>query len=159
MADNNETGNVGLSGGVGAAIGAVLANGGFGGLGGNNSVMGQIDDRFTSLQGQMATNSLREQGADSTIALGVGIAGVKDAIIASNGQTQLALCGIGHAITSGNAAVIQAVNDQGNRTRELALQTENARLLAQVAQQHNDAGHARTQVMVQALASAGGSGN
>lgn len=162
MADNNETGNVGLSGGVGAAIGAVLANGGFGGLGGGNRealTLSQIDDRFNSLQGQMAANSLREQGADSTIALGAGLASVKDAIVSGNAQIALQLCGINNNISATGAATQQTILLEAAKGRELTQQTEINRLLAANAQLHNDAGHARTQVMVQALASAGGSGN
>lgn len=149
--------NAGWGAGVGGLIGAAIGNGG-GLFGGNNretATLDQVDSRFNALQGQLNANQVEDRISDvtqavggSAAALGLGLAGVKDAIIAGNAQTQLALCGLGHSMQAGFASVNQTTLLESARTRELAQQTEINRLLALTAQQHSDAGHARTQVLL-----------
>lgn len=134
------------------ALGYVLGNGGLGGLGGGGAngaiTLNQIDDRFNGLQTQMSTNSLREQGADTAIALGAGIAGVKDAVNHASSHNQLALCGLGHSVQAGFANLNQTILLQGAAGRELTLSENLAQTRAALAAAHNDAGHRATQVLL-----------
>lgn len=161
---NNSGSNAGWGAGVGGLIGAAIGNGGGGLFGGNNretATLDQVDSRFNALQGQLNANQVEDRITDvtqavggSTAALGLGLASVKDAIINGNAQTQLALCGLGHSMQAGFASVNQTTLLEGARTRELAQQTEINRLLALTAQQHSDAGHSRTQVLLNQVISA-----
>lgn len=167
-------GGVGLGAGVGGLIGAALGNGG---LFGNNreqvATLDQVDSRFNSLQGQLSADSLQSQiggltetvgrtSADSTIALGAGIAGVKDAVTHASQHNALALCNLGHAVESGFAGVNQNILLQGAQSRELALQqaldAERARateLRIALSEHKNQAGHQSTQVLLQQVIAAG----
>lgn len=175
-AQNNGT-NAGWGAGVGGLIGAAIGNGGAGGiLGGNrepavtpdqlgtalNGVTSRMDNdavqaHLGRIQGQIAGTA-----ADSTIALGAGIAGVKDAVVNSSAQNQLALCGIGHNMTAGFAAVNNTILLQGAQSRELALQqaldAERVRateLRIALSEERNQAGHKATQVLLSQVVKTG----
>lgn len=165
---NQSAGNVGLGAGVGGLIGAALGNGTglFGGNREQTATLDQVDSRFNSLQGQMQSEALQSQigrlqgevgrtSADSTIALGAGIAGVKDAVVASSGQNALSLCNLGHSVQAGFASVNQNILLQGAASRELALQqaldAERSRateLRIALSEHKNQAGHNATQVLL-----------
>lgn len=157
--------NAGWGAGIGGLIGAAIGNGGFGGFGGNReqvATLDQVDSRFNALQGQMASDSLREQNADTAIALGAGIAGVKDAVNHNGAHNQLAMAGLGYSVQSGFASVNQSILLQGAASRELALQqaldAERARateLRIALSETKNQAGHTATQVLVQQLVNQG----
>lgn len=158
---------------IGGIAGYAAGNGGFGGNGGGRPTIDQLDARFNSLQNQMSTDALEGQigrlndtvtrsTADSTIALGAGIAGVKDAVNSSSVQNQLALCNLGHSVQAGFAGVNQSILLQGAASRELALQqaldAERARateLRIALSEHKNQSGHAATQVLVQQLVNQG----
>lgn len=173
--DNPNAGaNAGWGAGIGGLIGAAIGNGG--GLFGNNreqvATLDQVDSRFNSLQGQLAADSLQSQiggltetvgrtSADSTIALGAGIAGVKDAVISAAGQNALGLCNLGHNVQAGFAGVNQNILLQGAASRELALQqaldAERARateLRIALSEHKNQSGHQATQVLLQQVINA-----
>ena len=93
-----------------------------------------------------------------------GIAGVKDAVVNSSAQNQLALCGIGHNMTAGFASVNNTILLQGAQSRELALQqaldAERSRateLRIALSEAKNSAGHTATQVLLQQVVNNGGS--
>lgn len=180
-AQNTNAGtNAGWGAGVGGLIGAAIGNGGAGGLfGGGNREQAvtpdQLGTAINGLQGQMNNDALqahlgRVQGqiasssADTAIALGAGIAGVKDAVVNSSAQNQLALCGIGHNMTAGFASVNNTILLQGAQSRELALQqaldAERSRateLRIALSEAKNSAGHTATQVLLQQVVNNGGS--
>jgi len=171
MENNQSNGsNAGWGAGVGGLIGAAIGNGGAGGiLGGNrepavtpdqlgtalNGVTSRMDhDAIQShlgrIQGQIAGST-----ADSTIALGVGIGGVKDAVVASSSQNALSLCGLGNAISQGFAQTNFNIQAQGAASQlqavQLALDAERARateLRIALSEQRNHAGHTATQVLL-----------
>ena len=169
----------GWGAGVGGLIGAAIGSNG--GLFGNNreqtATLDQVDSRFNSLQGQMAADSLQAQigrlqaevgrtSADSTIALGAGIAAVKDAVVDASSTNALSLCNLGHGVQSGFASVNQNILLQGAASRELALQqaldAERARateLRIALSESKNQAGHTATQVLLSQVINAGNSGN
>lgn len=164
---NGTAGGVGLGAGVGGLIGAALGNGGLFGNGNRETAtLDQVDSRFNALQGQLAADSVQSQisgltetvgrtSADSTIALGAGIGGVKDAVISAAGQNALGLCNLGHNVQAGFAGVNQNILLQGAASRELALQqaldAERARateLRIALSEHKNQAGHNATQVLL-----------
>lgn len=171
---NNSGANWG-AGAAGGVIGYMLGqNGGFGGGNREPSVTpDQMDSRFNNLQSQMNTDALQghlgriqgqiaNTGADSTIALGAAITGVKDSVVASSAHSQLALCGLGHTVQAGFAGVNQNILLQGAASRELALQqaldAERARateLRIALSEHKNQSGHSATQVLVQQLVNQG----
>lgn len=165
----------GWSAGIGGLIGAAIGNGGglFGG-GNDRPTIDQLDARFNGLQAQLGKESLEAQvgrlgetvnrtSADSTIALGAGIAGVKDAINHASQHNALALCNLGHSVESGFAGVNQNILLQGAASRELALQqaldAERARateLRIALSEHKNQAGHQSTQVLLNQVIAASG---
>lgn len=172
---NGNASGAGWGAGVGGLIGAAIGNGGL--FGGNRNsdpavtpdqlqtAIGtlsarldtdQVQDQLGRFQGQVAS-----QGADMTIALGAGIASVKDAVVSGANQNALSLCNLGHSVQSGFASVNQNILLQGAASRELALQqaldAERSRatdLRIQLSEAKNHASHTATQVMIQNLASA-----
>lgn len=171
----NPNGGNGWGAGVGGFIGAAIGNGN-GLFGGNREpavTPDQLQASLNSLQGQMSTDALQSQigrvqgqiastAADSTIALGAGIAGVKDAVTHSDHHNQMALCALGHTTQAGFASVNQNILLQGAASRELALQqaldAERARateLRIALSEHKNQTGHAATQVLVQQLVNQG----
>lgn len=165
--DNPNGGNAGWGAGVGGLIGAALGsgNGLFGGGNRETATLDQVDSRFNSLQGQMSADALQAQlgrlqgevgrtSADSTIALGAAIAGVKDAINCNQAQTNLALCGLGHSMQAGFASVNQTILMEAAKGRELTLSENLAQARAALATAHSDAQHTATQVLIQNLVKA-----
>ncbi len=150
-------GGVGLGAGVGGLIGAALGNGG---LFGNNNrepavTPDQLGTAMNNLQNQINTDQLEDRVSDSAIALGAGIAGVKDAVNHASSHNALALCGLGHSVQAGFASVNQSILMQGAQSRELALQqaldAERARateLRIALSEHKNQAGHNATQVLL-----------
>lgn len=134
----------------------------------------QLQASLNSLQGTMNTDQIQAQlngiqgqisetGTAATVALGAGIAGVKDAVVHSDHHSQMALCNLGHAVQSGFASVNQNILAQGAQSRELALQqaldAERARateLRIALSEHKNQAGHQATQVLLNQVISAKG---
>lgn len=175
-------GGTGLSAGVGALVGAALGNGNglFGG--GNNretATLDQVDSRFNALQGQLAAGQVEDRIAGVTAAvnsssshLGLAVGGataalsaelgsIKDALNCNNSALQLALCGIGHNITAGNAAVVSQIQAGFASSERLALQqaldAERSRateLRIELSETRNQAGHTATQVLLNQVISA-----
>lgn len=158
----------GWSAAGGALVGSLLGeNGVLGGGNKNQSVTpDQLGTAINGLRSSMNTDSLEAHldrigdkigstTADSTVALGLGIAGVKDAITAGNSQNALSLCSLGNSIAQGFAQTNFNIQAQGAASRELALQqaldTERARateLRIALSEHKNQAGHATTQVLL-----------
>lgn len=178
--DNTQNGtNSGWGAGVGGLIGAAIGNGGSGGglFGGNREQSVTPDQLGTAINGlrdQINTDAIESQigrvqheigstSAHSTLALGAGIASVKDAVVNSSAQNQLALCGLGHSVQSGFAGVTNTILMQGAASRELALQqaldAERVRateLRIALSEHKNQAGHASTQVLLNQVIAAKG---
>lgn len=174
---NNNGANAGWGAGVGGLIGAAIGNGGGGLFGGNREqavTPDQLGNAVNGLRDQISTDALQAQlgrvqqeigstSAHSTIALGAGIASVKDAVVNSSAQNQLALCGLGHSVTAGFANVNNTILMQGAASRELALQqaldAERVRateLRIALSEQKNQAGHTSTQVLLNQVINAKG---
>lgn len=173
--ENPHSGGTGWGAGVGGFIGAALAGGGNGGLFGNNNAVtpDQLQATVNNLQGQMSTDAIQGQlsgiqgqicdsAAGSTAVLGAAIGGVKDAVVNSSADTQLALCNLGHNMQAGFAAVNQSILLQGAASRELALQqaldAERARateLRIGMSEMKNQSGHTATQVLLQQVVNSG----
>lgn len=171
----NATGNAGWSAAGGALVGSLIGeNGILGGNKGNAVTPDQLGTAINGLQTQMSTDALqahlgRVQGqiasssADSTIALGAGLVSVKDAVVNSGAQTQLALCGLGHNLTAGIASVNNSILMQGAASRELALQqaldaerAAKTELRIELSEHKNQAGHNATQVLLNQVINAKG---
>lgn len=147
---------------VAGVAGYAAGNGGFGGNGGGRPTIDQLDARFNGLQGQMAAEALREQGTASTNAITGAISGVKDAVTHGDAHTNLALCGLGHNMQAGFAAVNSTILSTAASAERLALQqaldAERARateLRIALSEHKNQSGHAATQVLVQQLVNQG----
>lgn len=174
--DNPMAGNAGWGAGIGGLIGAAVGNGGLFGGGNRQPAVtpDQLQASLNSLQGTMNTDQIQAQlngiqgqisetGTAATVALGAGIAGVKDAVVHSDHHSQMALCNLGHAVQSGFASVNQNILAQSAQSRELALQqaldAERARateLRIALSEHKNQAGHQATQVLLNQVISAKG---
>lgn len=174
-------GSTGLSAGVGGLIGAALGqgNGLFGGNNRETATLDQVDSRFNALQSQLAADQVEDRIAGVTSAvnslgshLGLAVGGstaaisaelgsIKDALNCNNSALQLALCGIGHNITAGNAAVVSQIQAGFASSERLALQqaldAERSRateLRIELSETRNQAGHTATQVLLNQVISA-----
>lgn len=151
---------------AGAFFGAAFGEGGFLNGGGGNKTPGVTPDQLgvalSNLSGQFQRDQLQEQIGNSTAALGLGLASVKDAVTGAASQNALSLCGLGNAIAQGFAATNFNIQSEGAANRQLVLEQSNLALRDQLVEArvrlteaHNAAGHASTQVLVnQVLAKA-----
>lgn len=168
--------SAGWGAGIGGLIGAAIGNGNLFGNNNTNAVTpDQLQTTVNNLQNQMSTEAVQAHlgrvqsqiatsSADTNIALGTAINGVKDAVISSNAQTQLTLCTLGHNLQAGLADVNKTILLQAAAVREQsltqALDAERARateLRIALSEHKNASGHQTTQVLLNQVLNAGGS--
>lgn len=184
MSDNSNTQNSAWGPLAAGVAGLLLGeNGIFGGR--NNGGQGtvtpeQLSNGLNQLQGQLQRDGIEQGmsrisseichstnhlGKDIGIAaggLGIGIAGVKDAVVASSAQNALSLCNLGHNMSAGFSGLTSTVQTGFASAERLALQqaldAERARateLRIELSEQKNAAGHASTQVLLNQVIAAG----
>lgn len=131
---------------------------GRGSNGGNAVTPDQLGIALNQMQGNMQRDNIQGQISHSSAHLGMGLAGVKEAVAAGSAQNALSLCGLGNSVTQGFAATNFNIQHQASQGRELALQqaldVERQRateLRIQLSEAANNAQHATTQVLVQQL--------
>lgn len=167
----------------GALVGALVGESGIfgGGNKGNSVTPDQLATAINGLQGNIQRDQLQggigsietaiaglkgNFGQDLGIlgaALGAGIAGVKDAVVAASSQNALSLCGLGNSVSQGFAQTNFNIQAQGAASRELALQqaldAERARateLRIELSEHKNASQHATTQILLNQVIKAQG---
>lgn len=177
MSNSNDTNNQSVWGpAAGAFFGAAFGENGFfgnGNRGGAGVTTEQLTNGLNQLQGQLQRDGIEQGlskisseichstnhiGKDIGIAatgLGLGIAGVKDAVVASSAQNALSLCNLGHNMSAGFAGLTSTVQSGFASAERLALQqaldAERARateLRIGLSEERNRAGHTQTQVLL-----------
>lgn len=182
MSNSNDTNNGQSVWGpaAGAFFGAAFGENGFfgngNGKGGAGVTTEQLTNGLNQLQGQLQrdgieqglskisselcglSNSIGKDIGIATTGLAVGIAGVKDAVVAASSQNALSLCNLGHNMSAGFAGLTSTVQSGFASAERLALQqaldAERVRateLRIALSETKNQAEHTATQVMVQQL--------
>lgn len=183
MSNSNDTNNQSVWGpAAGAFFGAAFGENGF--FGNRNGAAGVTTEQLTAglnqLQGQIQRDGI-EQGLSkisgeicglgnsiskdigiAATGLGLGIAGVKDAVTAASSQNALSLCNLGHGMQAGFANLTSTIQSGFASAERLALQSaldaERARateLRIALSEHKNQAGHASTQVLLNQVIASG----
>ena len=165
---------------AGAFFGAAFGENGFlsnkGGAGvtteqlnvGLNQLQGQIqrdgiENGLSKISGEICHlgNSIAKDVGIAAGGLAIGIAGVKDAVVAASSQNALSLCGLSHGMQAGFAGLTSTVQTGFASAERLALQSaldaERARateLRIALSENKNQASHTATQVLLQQVVNA-----
>lgn len=182
MSNSNDSNQSVWGPAAGAFFGAAFGENGFfgnGGKGGAGVTTEQLSNGLNQLQGQIQRdgietglsrisgeicglgNSIGKDIGIATTGLALGIAGVKDAVVASSAQNALSLCNLGHGMQAGFAGLTSTVQTGFASAERLALQqaldAERARateLRIGLSEYKNQTGHQATQVLLQQVVNA-----